>query len=111
MTNIEKEWNKVHPFIREWVDNNRTKSGDYSIKSGGTMAFRKVHRVIKSQISPEFRDEVISTYMYKNVDDYYDKARMYRNSSKWFDADYGFNRMFEQARRSLKAENRKAKVQ
>lgn len=111
MTNIEKEWNKVHPFLREWVDSNRTKSGDYSVTKGGAIAFRKVHNVIKSQISPEFRDEVISTYMYKNVNDHYDKARMYKNSNKWFNGDYNFRRSFDDARRTLKVENRKAKVQ
>jgi len=111
MTNIEKEWNKVHPFLREWAEKNRTKSGDYSISKGGRQAFMKIHRTIKSQITPKFRDEVISTYMYKSVDDYYDKVRANRGSYKSYDGDWAFNRLFTNARRDLKVANRKAKVQ
>ena len=97
-TNVQNEWNKLHPYLREWMTNpyNRLANGDYSVTKGGTKALLKVHRTIKSQIPVDMRDAVISEFIYKSVDKYYDAVRKARaKRSKWYEGDYRFKNDFK----------------
>jgi len=95
-TNVQNEWEKLHPYLREWITSHKLANGDYSVSKGGQKALLQAHRTIKSQIPVNMRNAVISEFIYKSVDKYYETIRKARaNRHKWYAGDYDFRSDFK----------------